>query len=288
MRLTIGIPVYNARTHLESAIRSVLEQSFSDFELIISDDGSTDDSLDIIYSFQDPRIRVISDGINKGISVRLNEQINAAQGKYFARFDADDIMFSSRLTKQLNYLESNPQIDLVGSEAVIIDENNNISGYRFTRRFNSIEDMFRGNILIHPSVMGKTEWFRANKYKVDLNGAEDFDLWIRGYTKSNYAVIDEPLIFYRDSEKVMLETYKFRQCQLRKSLRQNKKIIGTVFYFGQVILSYMKTGVYVITTMLAIDRYIIKLRNKSLSDISHEYEKELKSYIDYYKAKKRQ
>ena len=84
VKISIGIPIYNAERFLESAIKSVLNQSFKEFELILSDDGSTDSSLEIASSFNDSRIRILNDDQNRGIAFRLNEKIRLARGKYFA------------------------------------------------------------------------------------------------------------------------------------------------------------------------------------------------------------
>lgn len=131
MKITIGIPFYNAGRYLASSIRSVLGQTYSGFELILSDDGSTDGSLQIAESFNDPRIRLVSDGANRGIAFRLNEQISLANGTFFARMDADDLMFPDRIEKQLSFLERYGY-DVTGTQAVVIDHNNEVMGLRTT------------------------------------------------------------------------------------------------------------------------------------------------------------
>src|SRR5690606_13478656 len=99
--VTMGMPVYNAEKFIKMAINSVLQQSHRNFELIITDDGSTDQSMDIVESFNDSRIVLIKDSNNKGISHRLNQQIDLAKGKYFLRMDSDDIMFPDRIEKEI-------------------------------------------------------------------------------------------------------------------------------------------------------------------------------------------
>jgi len=128
IKVTIGIPFYNAEQYLRYAIQSVLNQTFHDFELILSDDGSTDSSIEIARSFDDPRIVILSDGKNRGLVYRLNEQIHFAKGMYFVRMDADDIMHFNRIAIQLDYLKSNSEVDVVGTSYYSIDTSNQIIG----------------------------------------------------------------------------------------------------------------------------------------------------------------
>lgn len=113
MYISIGIPFFNAEKYLEDAIKSVLAQTFQNWELILVDDGSTDRSLEIARSFVDPRIRIISDGSNRRLPYRLNQIINEAKYDIIARMDADDLMAVDRLEKQMKVLNENPEIDLV-------------------------------------------------------------------------------------------------------------------------------------------------------------------------------
>ena len=125
--VSIGMPVFNAEKHLKIAIDSVLNQDFKEFELIISDDGSTDNSLNIIQSYTDKRIKLLSDSSNKGIGYRLNEQIALSKGVYFARMDSDDIMFPDRILEQVKFLQEHPNVDVVGGSAVVINEYDQIT-----------------------------------------------------------------------------------------------------------------------------------------------------------------
>lgn len=188
--VTISIPVYNAEKHLKEAVQSVLNQTYENFELILINDGSNDHSLDIMTSFHDDRIILIDDGLNKGLIERLNQSINLARGKYYARMDADDIMSIHRIDRQVTFMDSHPNIDLVGSSIMRIDDDNNIVGSGF----------FDGRVtkLAHPTVLGKTDWFRANPYLSWATRAEDTELWLRTSFYSNFWAIKEPLLFYRD------------------------------------------------------------------------------------------
>lgn len=263
--VTVGIPVYNCSKHLSDAIKSVLDQSYRGFELILSDDGSNDGSNDIIKSFNDPRIIVVSDKINRGISFRLNEQIDMARGKYFVRMDADDIMFPDRIQKQFNYLESNPYTDVVGSQSIIIDEDNKPIGLRPNRITRSLNEALMRITLIHPTVMGKTTWFKRYRYSESLNGVEDFDIWIRSYESSSFYQINEPLLFYRDPVVTRLKTYLFRQKQLRKAfLTYRETYITNTLFIKLYSLSYLKSIIYLFSDKLGLSKWIVARRNVPL------------------------
>ncbi|MGL5269675.1 MAG: glycosyltransferase family 2 protein, partial [Selenomonadaceae bacterium] len=117
MKVSIGLPFYNDEKTLRYTIQSILLQSYTDWELILLDDGSTDGSLAIAKSIKDKRVRVVSDNENKGLAVRLNEIANLANGQYLARMDADDLMHPDRIKEQVLFLEENPEIDVVGTNA---------------------------------------------------------------------------------------------------------------------------------------------------------------------------
>lgn len=199
--VSIAVPFYNSEKYLAMAIQSVVNQSYKKWELILIDDGSTDKSMNIAEDFakNDERIRVISDGLNKGLAVRLNESIKLANGIFYLRMDADDIMFPDRVQKQIDFLEEHPEIDVVGTSAVIIGENNEIlfgmKGPMTAPEKRS--DVINGNIFIHPSVAGRTKWFRDHPYDDSKRRSQDFFLWLSSVDDSKFGVINESLLFYR-------------------------------------------------------------------------------------------
>lgn len=195
--VTIGLSVYNAEKYLYFAINSVLEQTYVNFEFIIIDDGSTDGSVEIIKSFKDDRILFISDGMNKGLPFRLNQIVELAKGDYVARMDADDIMVLERIRIQIQLMKNNPEIDVLGTNAFSIDENNNVNGIKIKYEEKSIK-IRNTKTFIHPTIIGKKEWFMKNPYDVKANRIEDAELWLRTVNKSVFKVYDMPLLYYRD------------------------------------------------------------------------------------------
>ena len=263
--ITIGIPFHNAGQFIERAIRSVLDQTYKNFELILSDDGSNDSSLRIAESFTDPRIIILSDGKNKGISYRLNEQISMARGGYFARMDADDIMLPNRIRNQVDFLTAHSNIDVIGSPVIIINDKDKEIGLRTTIVPENITGAFLHNAFIHPTVMGKTEWFKKYGYAEDLIGAEDYDLWIRSFSHSSFFVMKDPVLYYRDPVNQKLSRYLFRQKQIRRSQFRNRGLLKNPSYI--LILggiSLLKSVAYLITNAIGIDSLLIKKRNRSL------------------------
>lgn len=206
--ITIAIPFYNAERFLELAIKSVLIQSYTNWKLILMDDGSNDKSLEIARKFenQDSRIKVYSDGLNKNLASRLNEISGLVCTKYLARMDADDIMHPERIKKQLELLEANPKIDVLGTNAYSIDEKNNIQGIRLNYN-QEIQQLLNVKVFIHPTVMGRTQWFMNNPYDINMKKAQDYDLWSRTSINSTFKIYTEPLLFYREYGKDYYKKY---------------------------------------------------------------------------------
>lgn len=239
--ITVGIPIFNAENNLKIAIKSVLNQSYSNFELILSDDGSTDRSLEIIKSFADERIRIVADGLNRGIGYRLNEQIKTSKGKYFARMDADDIMMPDRLKKQLHILESNENIDVLGGSAYLINNNNEILGIRESFSPNSLRDLIEhGGLFIHPTIMGRIEWFRKNNYDCTLSRVQDFELWIRTYENSMFVSHRDTVLFYRVDGLPCQKKYHKAFLNTKLILKKHKDKISAALYYKTLIKSFCK------------------------------------------------
>lgn len=199
--VTVAMPVYNAGNHLRLAVASIVKQTFTDWELLVMDDGSSDGALDqLAEELNDPRIKVLRDGRNAGIAVRLNQAVDLARGRYFARMDADDISFPERFTRQIAAMQGDGTLDLVATRAITVDEFNHVSGsfpYALSHAAICIRPWL-GFHFPHPTWMGKTEWFRTHRYTVPAPYlCEDQELLLRSYRSSRFATIDEVLFAYR-------------------------------------------------------------------------------------------
>ncbi len=199
IEVTIAIPFYNDEKYLFDSIQSVLNQTYKNWELILIDDGSKDSSLEIAKKFQSNNIKVVSDGKNKGLAVRLNESTKLACGKYYARMDADDIMDVDRVEKQVFYLETHPDIDVVGSDVYVIDKDNSIIGKTQTAIMDpcQVEHILKGGMFVHPSVMGKRQWFLNHPYDEKLIRMQDKGLWLRTVNSSKFHIMPDKFLFYR-------------------------------------------------------------------------------------------
>lgn len=209
--ISIGIPFFNADSFLEYAIKSVIAQNYPYWELILIDDGSTDNSLEIAekYAKLDKRIRVINDGYNKKLPYRLNQIIHEANYDYIARMDADDLMAVDRLEKQIEFLVSNPDFDLVTTGMFSINNNNQITGRRILKNYQMTPQEMLGGLtnLLHASLLAKKDWCLRNLYIESNALAEDYELWISSNLKNDlkYYVLEEPLYYYREGENVKKE-----------------------------------------------------------------------------------
>lgn len=196
--ITIAIPFYNAEKYLALAIQSVIWQTYQDWELLLIDDGSSDNSLAIAkeYEKKDNRIRVYSDGENKNLGFRLNQIPELVETVYLARMDADDIMHPKKIEKQLNILLSDSSIDVLGTNAYTIDEDSYVIGLR--KKYVQGKELFKVNSFIHPTIVAKTEWFKKNQYDIKAIRIEDSELWYRTKSSNKFMMLAEPLFFYRE------------------------------------------------------------------------------------------
>lgn len=227
--ITVGIPVYNGEKFLREAIESVLAQTEQSWELIVTDDASIDESVRVAQGYRDERIKVLTDREHRGISYRLNQQVALAKGKYFARMDADDVMMPDRLAVQFDFLRSHPEIDLVGSSA-------------YTRKSEFYSGILRvKNGFIHPTIMGKTQWFQEHPYRTECDGCEDWDLWLRTKNQSSFANLEQPLMYYRIPEYPDVLKYLERRRIGRKVIRMDQKYLPLLKYYYLLFDSHMKS-----------------------------------------------
>lgn len=202
--VSVLMPVYNAERYVGEAVESILGQTFSDFEFIIIDDGSTDGSLGILrkYADRDGRIRLVSRP-NTGYVVALNEAISLARGEYLARMDADDASLPERFQAQVDYLKKHPECVAVGTRVVVVDSDGDPLGEWNRDETHEVIDAAhmegsRGGVICHPSVMMRRSAVRAvGGYHAEHETAEDLDLWLRLAEIGRLANLPEALLRYR-------------------------------------------------------------------------------------------
>lgn len=202
LSVSVVLPVYNASDKLSIAIESILNQTFKDFELILIDDCSKDNSAEIIQNYvkMDPRIVFIKNEENLKLSKTLNRGIDIAKGKYIVRMDADDFSFPDRLEKQYNYMEANPEIGVSGGSMEIMDYDGNTLRNRFYLLNDSEirEKVFFFSPFSHPTIIiRKDVLLKVGLYNHDFNPAEDYELYFRIGEISKFGNLKDMLIKYR-------------------------------------------------------------------------------------------
>lgn len=199
-KVSVLLPAYNAAEHLGKAITSILGQTFTDFELIIINDGSTDDTLELLNNFSDPRIQVIHQE-NLGLPKALNAGIKASSGMYLARQDADDISLSERLEKQVNFLDTHSSYGLVGSWSQIMTP----GGMTSRQHLHPISNgqlqvrLLTNNQFVHSSVMMRASCLNITglySENPEHFPPEDYDLWLKFSQHFQVANLPEVLIHY--------------------------------------------------------------------------------------------
>jgi glycosyltransferase involved in cell wall biosynthesis len=227
--VSIAMPVFNGANTLDAAIRSMINQTYTHWELLLIDDGSIDSSASIARAFRDERIIVLADGKRMGHGPRLNQAIDLSQGRYVARMDQDDICFPERLAKQVEYLERHPEIDLLGTAALVFADGGSIKGlFPFRQSHGEIcRRPWAGFYLAHPTWMGKATWFKKFRYGgQEALRAEDQDLLLRSYDSSRFVCLPEVLFGYRQNnlpvKSVLMGRRSLARAIVREALHRRK------------------------------------------------------------------
>jgi len=198
-KVSVVIPAYNAMNYLPETVESVLRQTFTDFEVLIVDDGSSDHIKQWASGLVDPRVKLISQE-NQGLPGARNTGIAQAQGEYIAFLDADDLWEATKLEKQVRCLEDNPEVGLVHTWMLLVDEQGKSTGRVMTSDAAGKvwTQLVERNVIACPSVMVRRCCFeRVGEFDRTLRSIEDWDMWLRLAVYYPFAVIREPLAYYR-------------------------------------------------------------------------------------------
>jgi glycosyltransferase involved in cell wall biosynthesis len=210
-KVTVLMPVYNGERYLREAVESILDQTFTDFEFLIINDGSTDRTVKIIESYSDPRIRLVHNEKNMKLIATLNKGLKLARGEYIARVDCDDISLPERLAKQVAFMDANPEVGVLGTAFQTIDSygkslNSPIlypSQYSFLRW-----SLCFYSPIVHPTVMMRKELvLGADGYSPEAIHVEDYDLWRRLSGVTQLSNLQDVLIYLRKHDANVTEIY---------------------------------------------------------------------------------
>ncbi|MCP4121018.1 MAG: glycosyltransferase [Bacteroidetes bacterium] len=225
--ISVLMPVYNAGIFLRDSIESILNQSFSNFEFVIINDGSTDDSEEIIKSYADSRIIYVKNPVNLKLIKTLNKGIDICRGKYIVRMDADDISYPERLSRQFAFMEANPEVGLCGCNF----ESTGLK--KMTSQLELDDQKIKLKLLHechyqHPTMIIRRSILKDNNiyFDRDFLHVEDYELWARLISYCNYANIPEVLLKYRDHESNVTNTYS--PIQKENSLLVRRKLFEMV------------------------------------------------------------
>lgn len=260
------MPVYNSEKFLSEAIDSVLQQTFTDFEFIIIDDGSHDKSVSIIQAYNDPRIRLYLNEANLGISATLNKGIDLAETNLIARMDADDISHPTRLQKQYAYMQANPDCGMVSSMVNVIGEDG-----RFIRQDKIRSEHFYYNLtficwIYHPSVMyRKDAVLDVNKYTVRYS--EDFELFWQLTRKYKFFNLPEVLLDYRETNQSLhqvLRKEEYELAQQAQVLRNLRYFVGSHYTIPASFIECYRHNFAPLLAEQDLDRYIACVKELDL------------------------
>ncbi len=245
-KLSVIMSVYNGSRFLRQAIESILNQSFTDFEFIIIDDASTDSSLEIISGLviKDERIKVLKNPQNIGLTKSLNKALTEAKGEYIARIDADDFSYPERFKVQVDFLDKNKNIGLVGTWAKIIDGQDEVLReiHNFTEPSDLKKVLIKYNPFFHSSIMiRKSVLVEVGLYDENYQFAQDYELYFRIAQKSDLANISKTLIVYRQTDNSITG-------------KKNRKQLG---YVIKAKLKAIKSGQYPKSALVYLIRPVV-------------------------------
>jgi len=260
--ISIGMPVYNCEQTVAMAIRSIIQQTYPNWELLVLDDGSQDNTLQTVMSIQDSRIRVFSDSDNKGLAARLNQAVSEARGEFFARMDGDDICFPKKMECQVRFFQENSTVDLLGTGLLTFGRGGSIIGRlpMASTHERICSRPWAGIGLAHATWMGRLGWFEKNPYSSILRRAEDQELLLRTFKHSQFACLPEVLYGYRIDQlsvkKAMKERYYQSRALIAGALARGDKAIIPLAVIGQIL----KAAVDVFAIGTGLDYKILRHR----------------------------
>lgn len=225
--VSVILPAYNAGPYISEAISSILNQTYTNFELIIINDFSTDNTEEQILSFADKRIIYTKNEQNSGLIFNLNKGIELSKGKYLVRMDADDISMPTRFEEQVTFMEANPQIGVCGSWHIGFGAKEGVAQYEAHDNEIKLQMLFHCRFC-HPAVIIRKDVLTTNNlnYSVDFPHAEDYELWARMAFKTQFANIQKVLLKYRIHQDSV--TFKYAEVQRQNSDKVIKYLFNTI------------------------------------------------------------
>ncbi len=242
------------------AIRSLVRQTFSAWELVLIDDGSRDDGAERVAEFRDRRIRIVRHAESKGLARRLNEAVELARGEFIARMDIDDICYPERLAEQVGLLRSDPGLDLVASKALVFRRRGEIMGVMSTPTTHDeiVARPYRGFIFPHPTWCGKAAWFRKHRYDESMRVTQDQDLLLRSAASSRFAAVDKILLGYRKERMDIQKSIRGRALYSRAIWQHARHSGAYARAVSGILLHFSKVAAEIAATGLGAEEWLLK------------------------------
>lgn len=248
--VTIGLPVYNGERTVTDAVRSVLAQTYQNWELIIVDDGSTDNTREIVERLSDSRIRIDVEDNNHGLSSCLNKIARLSRGDFIARLDADDLLHPERIERQVEYMLANQKVDALGCSMYLMDNSNRVYGVRKSIPVvHTVKSALRRSPLMHATVMTRREWSMRHPYDESFRRAQDRELWCRTIVTSNFTNLPASLYFCREAGMMSPREY------LKKYLVNQDTRMSLLKLYGRDHLSLVERMASRIEALLKVEVY---------------------------------
>ncbi len=264
-QITVGLPFFNSAKTVLASVQSVFAQTIDDWELILVDDGSTDGSVELLSRIEDPRVRLVVDGENRGLASRLNQISQLASAPLLARMDADDIMAPHRLETEVSLLRASGA-DLVFSDAVSIDVRSVPRGVRVSERSPSRSRYFRNSPYIHPTLLGRKDWYLQNPYDDKLRRCQDQELWVRTRDSAHVEICSEPLLYLREAGTVSARKYAASMAGTRAVLNKHGwSQLGAAGTTVRLVESIFKQWSFSVASRMRIADRLVGLRSLALT-----------------------
>ena len=271
--VSIIMSMRNSASTVGAAVRSVLIQSLHDFELIVIDNGCSDDSGAIVAGFGDSRVRLVREETTSFLAARLNQAVALSRGEFIARMDSDDICFPERLARQVARLRDDPRLDLIGCGAVVFTSSGELVGEMPTGLDHGeiVSRPFVGFPFPHPTWCGRAGWFRNNPYDASLEYAEDQDLLLRSFRHSKLAGLDSVLLAYRQDRLALKKLLPGRATFAKSAWRHGTATGAALPALGGIAVHAMKGIADVATLGLGLNR---RMQLKRLKPVSPDIERQ--------------
>jgi glycosyltransferase involved in cell wall biosynthesis len=242
--VTVVLPVYNSERTLDTAVASILGQTFSELDVVIINDGSTDGTLRLMQELaaRESRVSLISNVTNRGIAAAFNCGWRVAKGDFIAIQHADDISLPTRLAEQVAYLTSHPQIDVLGTGAYLVTGDGTPLGecYRPENHEDIISNIYRRNVLLNPSIVMRRRFLdNTNGCDESLGSfAEDTDLWLRGYKAHRYHNLQRLLIQYCVKRRLPFQAALNGSLVLFSNAARHNELVNNCFFCAKPVIAH--------------------------------------------------